>query len=64
MAMNTKRLTSVKVEEYLFERFKEACQEDSFTFQKLADRSIYLYLTDVGFRTKLQNQTDISISQK
>lgn len=64
MAMNTKRLTSVKVEEYLFERFKEACQEDSFTFQKLADRAIFLYLTDPNFKNKLQNQTDIYLSKK
>lgn len=60
MASN-RRLTSVKVDEYLFEQFKEKCTEDIFTFQKLAERSIYLYLTDSEFRKKLLNQTNTEL---
>lgn len=60
MASN-RRLTSVKVDEYLFEQFKEKCAEDVFTFQKLAERSIYLYLTDLDFRKKLLNQTNTEL---
>lgn len=59
--MSTKRLTSVKVEESLFEKFKEQCQEDGFTFQKLADRAIYLYLTDTSFKEKITNQLNIDL---
>jgi hypothetical protein len=59
--MNTKRLTSVKVEETLFEKFKDQCLEDNFTFQKLADRAIFLYLTDPDFKQRLLNQLNIEL---
>ncbi len=35
-------LTSVKVQSDLFENFKIECVKRKFSFQKLADRSIYL----------------------
>ena len=48
-----KRLTSVKVEEDLFIRFKEECVRTNFSFQKLANRCIYLYLNDEEFKLKV-----------
>ena len=39
-------LTSVKIKSDLFENFKIECVKRKFSFQKLADRAIYLYLTD------------------
>jgi hypothetical protein len=48
--MNSKKLTSVKVEKDLLEKFKIECVKRKFSFQKLADRSIYLYLTDEEYR--------------
>lgn len=59
--MSDKKLTSVKVEQELFEQFKIQCVRHKFSFQKLADRAIFLYLTDDRFREKLHKQTDISI---
>jgi hypothetical protein len=59
--MNSKKLTSVKVEKDLLEKFKIECVKRKFSFQKLADRSIYLYLTDEEYRKTLHNQIDISI---
>lgn len=60
--MNTnKKLTSVKVEQDLFQEFKEECVKYKFTLQKLVDRSIFLYLTDEAFRNRLHNQTNIKI---
>lgn len=60
--MNTnKKLTSVKVDQDLFQEFKEECVKYKFTLQKLVDRSIFLYLTDEGFRNRLHNQTNIKI---
>lgn len=56
-----KKLTSVKVEEILFQEFKEECIKYKFTLQKLVDRSIFLYLTDEAFRNRLHNQTNIKI---
>ena len=60
MAQN-KRLTSVKVEDELFQEFKLQCVKHKFSFQKLADRAIFLYITNEEFRKKLHDQTDIKI---
>lgn len=59
--MNEKKLTSVRVEQELFEQFKIQCVRHKFSFQKLADRAIFLYLTDDTFREKVHKQNDISI---
>ena len=52
-------LTSVKVQSNLFDDFKVECVRRKFSFQKLADRSIFLYLTDEDFRKKINNQTNL-----
>ena len=57
--MSEKKLTSVRVEQELFEDFKIECVRYKFSFQKLADRAIFLYLTDDRFRDKLHNLNDI-----
>ena len=54
-------LTSVKVKSNLFESFKIECVKRKFSFQKLADRAIFLYLTDEDFRKKINNQTNLEI---
>ena len=54
-------LTSVKVQSGLFENFKIECVGRKFSFQKLADRAIYLYLTDEDFRKQITNQTNIEL---
>ena len=54
-------LTSVKVQSNLFDDFKVECVRRKFSFQKLADRSIFLYLTDEDFRKKNNNQTNIEL---
>jgi len=59
--MNSKKLTSVKVEKDLLEKFKVECVKRKFTFQKLADRSLFLYLTDEKYRRLLHDQIDITI---
>ena len=59
--MSEKKLTSVRVEQELFEQFKIQCVRHKFSFQKLADRAIFLYLTDDKFRDTLHKQTDINI---
>ena len=46
-------LTSVKVKSDLFENFKIECVKRKFSFQKLSDRAIYLFLTDEDFRRKI-----------
>ena len=49
-------LTSVKVQSDLFENFKI-----EFSFQKLADRALFLYLTDEDFRKQITNQVNIEL---
>ncbi len=56
-----KTLTSVKVKSDLFENFKIECVKRKFSFQKLSDRAIYLYLTDDEFRRKINNQTNLDL---
>ena len=55
------QLTSVKVHRHLFEEFKVECVRTKFSFQKLADRAICLYLTDEDFRKQVHNQTNLTI---
>tara|TARA_B100000282_G_scaffold283727_1_gene247639 strand:- start:426 stop:614 length:189 start_codon:yes stop_codon:yes gene_type:complete len=54
-------LTSVKVQSDLFNDFKVECVRRKFSFQKLADRAIFLYLTDDDFRKKITNQTNLDL---
>ena len=59
--MDTKKLTSVKVEAELLQEFKEQCVRYKFSLRKLVDRSIYLYLTDENFKQKLHAQTNLKL---
>jgi hypothetical protein len=61
MANKEMTLTSVKIKKDLFESFKIECVRRKFSFQKLADRAIYLYLTDENFRKQLHNHNDLDI---
>ena len=54
-------LTSVKVKSDLFENFKIECVKRKFSFQKLADRAIYLYLTNEDFRKQISNQSNLEL---
>jgi hypothetical protein len=61
MSTKTMTLTSVKIQSDLFENFKIECVKRKFSFQKLADRAIYLYLTDENFRKQVTNQTNTEL---
>jgi hypothetical protein len=54
-------LTSVKVKSDLFQEFRVECVRRKFSFQKLADRALFLYLTNEDFRKQISNQTNIEI---
>ena len=60
--MDNNKLTSVKVNDTLFDEFKVLCVRTKFSLQKLVDRSIHLYLTDDEYRKQLHNHTNLSIS--
>jgi len=57
------KLTSVKITQPLFDKFKMACLEDNFSFKKLADRAIYLYLTDKDFKDLVHKINSIKIQK-
>ena len=50
------KLTTVKINVELFQEFKYQCIKDRFSFQKLASRAIFLYLTDKEFKLKVHKQ--------
>jgi|TARA_R110000822_G_scaffold272975_1_gene395488 hypothetical protein len=56
MSKKEMTLTSVKIQEDLFQSFRVECVKRKFSFQKLAERCIYLYLNDEDFRRMVTNQ--------
>ena len=52
--MNNSKLTSVKILEDLYKRFKSATVNTKMTLQKLTNRSIDLYLMDEQFKNKVE----------
>ncbi len=56
-------LTSVKVQSDLFEDFKIECVKRKFSLQKLADRALFLYLTDEDFRKQITNQINLELDK-
>ena len=61
MKNEDEKLTSVKVQTFLFQRFKDVCYENNFSLKKLVNRGIYLYITDKHFREKLNNQNQTKL---
>ena len=56
------KLTSVKVLNSLYKRFKLNTVNSDMTLQKITNRSINLYLTDDKFRSLLESTDDLFIS--
>ena len=56
------KLTSVKVLESLYKRFKVKTVNSDMTLQKIANRSINLYLTDNSFREMMDSTDSLFIS--
>ena len=61
MAKKDMTLTSVKIKSDLFDEFKIECVKRKFSFQKLADRAIHLYLTDEDFRKQINNHNNLEL---
>jgi len=60
--MNNSKLTSVKILEDLYKRFKSATVNTKMTLQKLTNRSIDLYLVDEEFKNKVETYDNLIIS--
>ena len=60
--MDNSKLTSVKILEDLYKRFKYTTVNTKMTLQKLTNRSIDLYLTDEIYKNKLETHDNLTIS--
>ena len=60
--MNNSKLTSVKILEDLYKRFKATTVNTKMTLQKLTNRSIDLYLTDDNYKNKLETHDNLIAS--
>ena len=62
MAIKNSKLTSVKVLEGLYNKFRVDTINSDMTLQRLTNRCIHLYLNDTEFRTQVKNTDDLTIS--
>ena len=60
--MKQSKLTSVKILECLYKRFKSTTVNTKMTLQKLTNRSIDLYLTDEQYKQNLETYDNLTIS--
>ena len=56
------KLTSVKLLENLYKKFKVFNLDDNFTLQKLVNRSMDLYLLDGDFKSKIHEYKNLKPS--
>ena len=56
------KLTSVKLLDNLYKKFKMSNLDDSFTLQKLINRSMDLYVHDESFRKTITEHTNLKPS--
>ena len=57
--MNKAKLTSVKILEDLYKRFKTTTVNTKMTLQKLTNRSIDLYLIDDNFKNTIETHDNL-----
>lgn len=55
--MSQQKLTSVKIDEKLWDEFRVECIKRKFSFQKLSERAIDLYMKDEEFRKQITNHS-------
>jgi len=60
--MNNVKLTSVKVLKDLYKKFKHTTLDDSFTLQKLVNRSMDLYVHDNDFKQQINEWQNLKPS--
>ena len=60
--MDNSKLTSVKILESLYERFKLNTVNTKMTLQKLTNRSVDRYLTDEKYREEIETYDNLVVS--
>ena len=59
MVMKKSKLTSVKILEDLYKRFKVTTVNTKMTLQKLTNRSIDLYLMDENYKNTIETHDNL-----
>ena len=62
MIMKNTKLTSVKILEDLYSRFKLNTVNTKMTLQKLTNRSVDRFLTDDKFREEIETYDNLTVS--
>ena len=62
MSQKETTLTSVKIFKNLYNDYKYMTVNNTMSFQKLVNRSVYLYLNDENFKQKIDETKDLKIS--
>ena len=62
MAINNSKLTSVKVIDDLYQKFRRDTVNSDMNLQRLTNRCIHLYLNDEGFKDIVDDTEDLTIS--
>ena len=60
--MKDTKLTSVKILESLYERFKLNTVNTKMTLQKLTNRSVDRFLNDENFKEEIETYDNLSVS--
>ena len=60
--MENTTLTSVKILEALYNKFKTKTVNTDMTLQKLTNRTIHLYCSDDNFRSEVDSMDELTIS--
>ena len=60
--MKNTKLTSVKILESLYERFKLNTVNTKMTLQKLTNRSVDRFLTDKKFKEEIETYDNLTVS--
>ena len=61
MKFNTK-LTSIKLLESMYHKFKTTTADNSMTLQRLINRSVHLYVHDTAFRDKIASTKTLTVT--
>ena len=60
--MNNTKLTSVKILQDLYGKFKVATVNTKMTLQKITNRSIHLYMNDNNYKDIIETTDDLTVS--
>ena len=62
MAINNSKLTSVKVIDDLYQKFRKDTVNSEMNLQRLTNRCIHLYLNDEKFKNLVDDVKELTIS--